>query len=82
MLSKSVKNGCLNSEYICTILTQESVTAKWFQINEDQQEVHSISCIVRDNIRYYTDIETRVKDKKVYLRADDVINKDGSEIKI
>jgi hypothetical protein len=71
-VSKSTKTGCLNSEYICTILKQEGITVKWFRL---VGSFHFISCIIRDNIRYYIDNETKSGFGVVYLRIDgDSIN--------
>ena len=71
-VSKSVKQGCLNSEYICAILKEEDITVKWFRI---LGTTHYISCIIRDNIRYYIDNETKSGFGVVYLRIEgDTIN--------
>jgi len=73
-VSKSVKQGCLNSEYICTILKQAGITVIWFRL---LGPFHFISCIIRENIRYYIDNETKSGFGVVYLRIEgDIIDTD------
>ena len=74
-VSKSVKQGCLNSEYICTILKQAGITVIWFRL---LGPFHFISCIIRENIRYYIDNETKSGFGVVYLRIEgDIIDTDN-----
>lgn len=79
-VSNSVKQGCIYSDYIYAKLKQEQLTVRVFSFGT---QFHFICCIIRDNIRYYIDNETKSGFGVVYLRIEgETQNHDLSILKL